>query len=116
MHDLGFPFPPQIQVPNMKIDVNCADGTDEHCDGTVKIELPFTGLSKNDVIVKSGMKKGREVVKSVRITPPAKDWVKENDQHLSELDIEAINKYGRFDIQAGDLEPAVCDACGSSER
>ncbi len=100
----------------MKIDVNCADGTDDHCDGKAKIDLLFTGLSKADVTVNWKTKKGRDVVKSIRIVPPTPDWVMENDQYLSEFDIEAIRKTGHFDMQPDDIEPAVCDACGSGER
>lgn len=99
----------------MKIKVNCADGTDAQCYGTVEIELPFSGLSEDDVTVNWTTKKGKDVVKSVRIVPPKPDWVKQNDQHLSKSDVEAIKATGHFDIQPDDLEQEVCDACGSDQ-
>lgn len=100
----------------MKIEVNCADGTDAQCFGTVEIELPFAGLSDDDVIVNWTEVREKDVVESVQITPPSSpDWVKQNDEHLSEFDIDAIKATGSFMIQSDDLEEAVCDACGSDQ-
>ena len=99
----------------MKIEVHCNDGSDRNCFGTVEIDLPYRGLSAENVAVNWDTETGKEVT-SVQIAPPnAVDWVKQNENLLNSSDIESIKENGFFEIAYCDLKHTICAACGSSE-
>ena len=58
---------------------------------------------------------GRELVESVRVTPPGTDWVKQHAHSLHPSEIDAINEDGAFDVEYSDLQHVVCSACGSDQ-
>jgi hypothetical protein len=100
----------------MKIEVHCDDGSDPNCYDTVEVDLPFSGLSDDDVKpnwVEDELSK-RDVLESVLIYP-SEDWVKQNKNLLDLDQIESIEKNGYFEIQYADLPHDVCAACGSDE-
>lgn len=98
----------------MKIEVNCTDGRYRHCEGVVEIYLPYRGLSDGDVILNffGGGEDGE--LKSFEITPPNPAWVKQNEDLLSDEDIENIEEDEFFEIKASDFQ-MVCGACGSDQ-
>lgn len=99
----------------MKIEVHCDAGNDRNCYGTVEIDLPYGGLSTNNVTINWATERGKEVVTSVQIFSPNADWVKQNENSLNPSNIESINADGSFVIEYRDLEHGVCDACGSDQ-
>lgn len=99
----------------MKIEVHCDDGSDQNCYGAVEIDLPYTGLSDDNVVVNWTTERGRDIVSDVQISPPNQNWVKQNENSLSDYEIESINENGFFEIAYADLEHKVCGACGSDQ-
>jgi len=104
----------------MKIEVHCTDGSDPNCYETVEVDLPFDGLSPNNVETHWVKEDGRQVVESFKIRPPNKEWIQQNreilERYLFEDNIESVIKNGVFEILYSDLEndiSEVCDACGS---
>lgn len=99
----------------MKIKVHCDDGSDRNCYGTVEIDLPYDGLSSDNVTFNWIKEGGRDIVESVRISPPNADWEKQNEDNLSPSEIEAIDLKGFFELGYDELEHKVCGACGSDQ-
>jgi hypothetical protein len=98
----------------MKIQVPCADGSDRHCCGFVEVELPYIGLSTNDITVNFHEEDGQDVLECVQVTPPNPVWVAKNQEFLSPSDLDDIDEYGFFEIKPRDVE-AVCGPCGSDQ-
>lgn len=101
----------------MLIQTHCPDGTDRHCTGTVPMELPFTGLSRDVVEPHWIEERGREKLDSITIYPPDDPrWLVENEPWLSNADIESIKCDGHFVIESdGFPDHRCCGPCGSSE-
>ncbi|EKU84128.1 hypothetical protein [Massilia timonae] len=101
----------------MHIHTHCPDGTDRNCSGTVRMDLPYTGLSRDDIEFHWVSGQRGEELESITITPPADPrWIAENDAHLRNEDIESIKDEGCFTLEHEDFpHHGTCAACGSSE-
>lgn len=101
----------------MHVQTHCPDGTDRNCRGTVPMELPYTGLTPDDVESHWEERQGNEELTSITISPPADPrWLIGNDRWLSQDDIDNIKVHGFFVVEADDFPPHdCCGACGSSE-
>lgn len=108
-------------VMSMKIKVHCNDGGDRNCYRVVEIDLPFKGLTCDNVIVNWIKENDKDVVDTVKISPPATGWIKQQDENLLKpSDIKAIEDEGFFEIAYDDLgeysvDLMVCAACGSDQ-
>lgn len=101
----------------MQITTHCPDGTDPNCYGTVTVELPYSGLTPDTVRSNWTGEYGDSKLVSAEIWPPAgDDWLKANENWLSESEIDDIKTSGHFIIEYDDLPSHhCCSACGSSE-
>jgi hypothetical protein len=81
------------------------------------MELPYTRLTRENVVSEwEGEGDDEELVK-VTITPPDDPrWLSENEPWLSECDADSIKTQGFFEIEASDFpDHDCCPSCGSSE-
>jgi hypothetical protein len=101
----------------MYIITHCPDGTDRNCSRTVRMEIPYTGLSHDDIESHWAPGEHGDELESITITPPADvRWLAENAVYLRDEDIESIKDDGYFTLEHEDFPyHGTCAACGSSE-
>jgi len=101
----------------MYIISHCPDGTDRNCSGAVRVDLPYTGLTSDNIQSHWTPGQHGDELESITIMPPADPrWIAENVEHLRDSDIEDIAVNGYFELEADNFPyHGVCPACGSSE-
>lgn len=95
----------------MKITVHCATGSSPDCYQTVEVDLPYDGLTPQDVHTNWATEDGMKTVTSIEITPSSGNWIEQNSYLFSPSDIEQIKTHGYFKIQYSELENKSCCAC-----
>ncbi len=99
----------------MKISVPCNSGSDRNCVGTVEIDLPYIGLSDEDVSINQTVEGGKPILRSVCISPTLENWANLNANFLTQSDIDSLDSDGWFEVEQSRLEHKVCGPCGSDE-